>query len=79
MPEEVRRALRLFDLNEGVSWENAKAKYRKCMSEYHPDKVAHLGADLRKLAEEKTKAYNAAYNDIQRYFEEVNKHQKTQS
>ncbi len=74
MPEEVRRALRVFDFKEGISWEDVKAKYRKCMSEYHPDKVTHLGADLRKLAEEKTKLYNAAYNDIQRYFEKVDKH-----
>lgn len=71
MPEEVRRALRIFAFKEDVSWEDVKAMYRKCMSEYHPDKVTHLGADLRKLAEEKTKAYNAAYSDIQRYFEKV--------
>jgi DnaJ-domain-containing protein 1 len=76
MPVEVRKALRLFELNEGVSWEDVKAKYRKCMCEYHPDKVAYLGADLRKLADEKTKAYNAAYAIIQRYFEEVEQHHK---
>jgi preprotein translocase subunit Sec63 len=31
------------------------------MAEYHPDKVATLGADLRDLAEAKSKAITAAY------------------
>lgn len=74
MPEEVKRALRIFELNESVTFAEVKAKYRKCMTEYHPDKVAHLGADLKKLAEAKSKEYNAAYNVIQRYFEEMNEH-----
>lgn len=70
MPEEVKRAFRIFELNVNVTFAEVKAKYRKYMTEYHPDKVAHLGADLKKLAEVKSKEYNAAYNVIQRYFEE---------
>lgn len=35
--------------------------YRARMSEYHPDKVANLGADIRALAEQKAKEINAAY------------------
>jgi preprotein translocase subunit Sec63 len=31
------------------------------MAEYHPDKVATLGVELRDLAEEKSKAITAAY------------------
>jgi len=70
MPEEVKRAFRIFELNVNVTFAEVKAKYRKCMTEYHPDKVAHLGADFKKLAEVKSKEYNGAYNVIKRYFEE---------
>jgi DnaJ-class molecular chaperone len=35
--------------------------YRARMSEYHPDKVANLGPDIRALAEQKAKEINAAY------------------
>jgi DnaJ-domain-containing protein 1 len=35
--------------------------YRVKISQYHPDKVAQLGEDIRRLAEEKSKEINAAY------------------
>ena len=35
-------------------------------NKYHPDKVAYLGEDLRKLAEEKFKAVNNAYQTIKK-------------
>jgi DnaJ-domain-containing protein 1 len=35
--------------------------YRARMSEYHPDKVANLGPDIRALAELRAKEINAAY------------------
>jgi len=31
---------------------------------YHPDKVMHLGEELRRSAEEKFKAVNNAYKEI---------------
>ncbi len=41
-----------------------KKAYRKMATKYHPDKVAHLGEDLRLMAEEKFKAVNAAYQAL---------------
>ncbi len=41
-----------------------KAAYRLRMQEYHPDKVAHLGPELRALAERKTKEINEAYQTL---------------
>ena len=35
-------------------------------NKYHPDKVSHLGYDLQKLAEEKFKAVNNAYQTIKK-------------
>ena len=43
-----------------------KKAYRKMANKYHPDKVAHLGEDLRVLAEEKFKAMNDAYHQIKK-------------
>lgn len=36
--------------------------YRNLMSQYHPDKVASLGPELRDLSERKTKEINTAYD-----------------
>ena len=33
---------------------------------YHPDKVAHLGEDIKKAAEEKLQNLNAAYDQIKK-------------
>jgi len=38
--------------------------FRARMAEYHPDKVATLGVELRELAEEKSKAISAAYSAL---------------
>jgi len=68
MTEAVRVALRLFDLDSDAMFSDVKTAFRKCMMEYHPDKVAHLGLDLRKLAEKKTKDFVAAYTLIEAHF-----------
>lgn len=39
-----------------------KKAYRKMMSLYHPDKVSQLGAELKTLAEKKSKEINEAYD-----------------
>lgn len=36
--------------------------YKSLMSQYHPDKVASLGPELRELCERKTKEINTAYD-----------------
>jgi hypothetical protein len=46
---------------ESDSDEEIKKKYRTLIMQYHPDRVAHLGAELRDLAAKKTTAINAAY------------------
>lgn len=45
-----------------------KTAYRRRMTEYHPDKVAGLGDELRALAERKSKEINAAYEAALRAF-----------
>jgi DnaJ-domain-containing protein 1 len=38
--------------------------YLARMREYHPDKVAHLGEDLQKLAHEKSLGIQQAYREV---------------
>ena len=54
----------LLGASRGASLEEIKAAWRRQMALYHPDKVATLGAELRVLAERKTKELNAAYERL---------------
>ena len=54
----------ILGVPRGASAEELKAAYRRRMAEYHPDKVAHLGAELRALAEKKAKAIHSAYERL---------------
>jgi hypothetical protein len=46
--------------------EETKTAYLSLVQQYHPDKVAHLGAELQTLAAEKTKAITQAYGAIRK-------------
>jgi DnaJ like chaperone protein len=47
-----------------ASREAIQSAYRARMHEYHPDKVAHLGEELQKLAHEKTQQIQRAYQQL---------------
>lgn len=68
VPSEVRNALASFGLDITASFEEARCAYREHIKQYHPDKVAHLGQELRKVAESKTKEINAAFQTLERFF-----------
>lgn len=53
-------------IKRDASESEVKAAYHRSMRDYHPDKVAHLGADLRELAEKRSVEINQAYEKIQR-------------
>ena len=44
-----------------ASHDDIKAAYKHRIAQYHPDKVAQLGEEIRAVAEAKTKQINAAY------------------
>lgn len=54
----------VLGVKSSASAEEIKDAYRNRMAEYHPDKVAHLGPELRALAEKKTKAIQRAYEQL---------------
>ena len=54
----------ILGITSDATDEEVKKAYRKMAIKYHPDKVATLGEDLQKAAEEKFKAVNQAYEAI---------------
>jgi len=68
MSPEVRAALRVLALDEEPTFEHVRRAYREVVKQYHPDMVAHLGPELRKMAETKTKEINMAYRILERFY-----------
>ena len=54
----------ILEIDPSSSDDQVKKAYRKMAVKYHPDKVATLGEDVQKAAEEKFKAVNQAYEAI---------------
>jgi len=52
---------RVLELPADASLDEIREAYRRLMSQYHPDKVASLGRELRELADAKSKEISAAY------------------
>ena len=55
---------RILEITPEATNDEVKKAYRKMAVKYHPDKVATLGEDVQKAAEEKFKAVNQAYEAI---------------
>ena len=55
---------KILEISPNATNEEVKKAYRKMAIKYHPDKVATLGEDVQKAAEEKFKAVNQAYEAI---------------
>ncbi len=52
----------VFKLKPGASRSEIDTRYKELAKDYHPDRVAHLGEDLRKVAHEKMIEIQEAYN-----------------
>lgn len=62
----IEAAYRILGIDPNTTNEEVKKSYRRMANKYHPDKVAHLGEELRQLAEEKFKKVNEAYHTIKK-------------
>ncbi|MBM9537641.1 DnaJ domain-containing protein [Desulfobulbus alkaliphilus] len=58
----------VLGLEKGADFSAIKKAYRKLSMQYHPDKVGHLGEEFQKIAEEKMKEINVAYNFFEKKF-----------
>jgi len=63
---EVFDAYKVLGVTRAASSDAIQSAYRARMQEYHPDKVDHLGEDLRKLAHERSQEIQRAYRQLRR-------------
>ena len=64
--EDTASAYKILGLDSNAEVSEIKVAYRKMATKYHPDKVSHLGEEFSKVAEEKFKAINDAYQKIKK-------------
>lgn len=59
-------AYTILGIKHEATEEEIKTAYREMAKKYHPDKVSHLGEDVKKAAEEKFQSVNEAYETIKK-------------
>ena len=57
---------RILETDPSASNEEIKKAYRKMAMKYHPDKVSHLGEEVKKEAGEKFRKVHEAYEKIKK-------------
>ena len=62
--KDTQAAYTILEVDSDAGHDEVKKAFRKMANKYHPDKVAHLGADFGAIAEEKFKAINDAYQTV---------------
>ncbi len=55
---------KILEIDPSASDQEIKKAYRSMAARFHPDKVQHLGPEFQKMAEDKFKAINEAYQQI---------------
>jgi DnaJ like chaperone protein len=63
---ETDSAYKILEIEPSATDDEVKKAYRRMAMKYHPDKVAHLGEEFRKSADEKFKKLNEAYEKIKK-------------
>lgn len=62
--ESLDEAYKVLEIDSSATDDEVKAAYRKMALKHHPDRVATLGEDVRKAAEEKFQKINSAKEKI---------------
>jgi len=62
----LEAAYAILEISSSASDEEVKSAYRRMAMKHHPDKVATLGADVQKAAEEKFRKIQEAYETIKK-------------
>ena len=62
--DQLEDAYKVLEILPSATDDEVRAAYRKMAVKHHPDKVASLGEDIRKAAEEKFQQINAARDRI---------------
>ena len=64
--QQVDSAYKILGIDANATDDEVKKAYREMAKKYHPDKVAYLGEDVRKSAEQKLQEVNEAYDKIRK-------------
>ena len=64
--KNLNNAYDILELTPDATNEDVKKAYRRLAIQYHPDKVAHLGEDIKKTATEKFQTLNTAYEEVRK-------------
>ena len=64
--EQTDWAYKVLEIDKTATNEEIKKAYRKIALKNHPDKVAYLGEDIRKAANEKFQKVNEAYEKVKK-------------
>jgi DnaJ like chaperone protein len=64
--KNINNSYDILEINPDSTDEEVKKAYRRLAVQYHPDKVAHLGEDIKKAATQKFQTLNAAYEEIKK-------------
>jgi DnaJ like chaperone protein len=64
--KDIDSAYKILEVSPESSDDEIKKAYHKMAVKYHPDKVAHLGEDIKTAAKEKFQKLNAAYEEIKK-------------
>lgn len=62
--KETDSAYKILEVAPSSSDDEIKKAYRELAKKYHPDKVSHLGEDVKLAAEQKFTTLNAAYEAV---------------
>ena len=57
---------KILEITQDASEDEIKKAYRKMAKKYHPDKVNHLGEDVKKQAEKRFQKVQEAYENIKK-------------
>ncbi len=57
---------KILGIDSSASRQGIRAAYKARMQEYHPDKVAHLGEELQKVAHRKAVEIQQAYEQLRK-------------
>jgi len=64
--KNINSAYDILEITPDATNDEVKRAYRRLAIEYHPDKVSHLGEDIRKSATEKFQNLSVAYEEIKK-------------
>ncbi len=64
--KDTESAYKILGITADATDEEVKLAYREMAKKYHPDKVSHLGEDVKKAAEKKFLKVNEAYETVKK-------------